>query len=117
MRSESLREPELNKLFRVVKKHAATDLNLRVGQPPMTRLCGDIRRMDMLPLTDEDMESLLYAIMNDQERQDLDLTGSVEFTHIVGADECRFRCRVSERQGQLSLSARLLDRASGQGAH
>ena len=40
-------------------KHEASDLHLKVGQPPMMRLRGDIRRMDMRPLTQEDMERLL----------------------------------------------------------
>jgi twitching motility protein PilT len=114
MQSEAHREPELNKLFRIVKKHSASDLNLRVGQPPMTGLRGDLRKMDMQPLTDEQMERLLFAIMNQQEREALQQTGSVEFTYVVGQNECRFRCRVAKQEGHPSLSARLLDQASGQ---
>ena len=38
------KEPEVNKLFRMVMKHEASDLHLKVGQPPMMRLRGDIRR-------------------------------------------------------------------------
>ena len=53
------REPEANKLFRMVMKHEGSDLHLKVGQPPMMRLKGDIRRADMRPLTQEDMERLL----------------------------------------------------------
>jgi len=44
------REPEVNKLFRMVMKHEASDLHLKVGQPPMMRLKGDIRRVEMRPL-------------------------------------------------------------------
>ena len=50
------REPEVNKLFRMVMKYEASDLHLKVGQPPMMRLRGDIRRVQMPPLTQEDME-------------------------------------------------------------
>ena len=32
------REPECNKLFRMVMKHEASDLHLKVGQPPMMRM-------------------------------------------------------------------------------
>jgi twitching motility protein PilT len=49
------KEPEVNKLFRTVMKLEASDLHLKVGQPPMMRLRGDIRRMEMRPLTQEDM--------------------------------------------------------------
>ena len=44
-------EPEVNKLFRAVMKFQASDLHLKVGQPPMMRLRGDIRRADLRPLT------------------------------------------------------------------
>src|SRR5882672_9196851 len=53
------KEPEANKLFRMVMKMQASDLHLKVGQPPMMRLRGDIRRADMRPLSQEDMERLL----------------------------------------------------------
>ncbi len=65
----SVREPEVNKLFRMVMKHEASDLHLKVGQPPMMRLRGDIRRVDMRPLTQEDMERLLLASLKDHHRR------------------------------------------------
>ena len=43
-------EPEVNKLFRLVMKMEASDLHLKVGQPPMMRLRGDMRRTEMRPL-------------------------------------------------------------------
>ena len=64
------REPEVNKLFRMVMKHEASDLHLKVGQPPMMRLRGDIRQMDMRPLTQEDMERLLLPHPERQAPQD-----------------------------------------------
>src|SRR5271170_7451846 len=88
---EGRREPEVNKLFRVVMKHEGSDLHLKVGLPPMMRLRGMIRRMEMRPLTQEDMERLLYPTLNEHHRTILDETGGVDYAHIIGADECRFR--------------------------
>ncbi len=64
------REPEVNKLFRMVMKLEASDLHLKVGQPPMMRLKGDIRRADMRPLTQEDMERLLLPTLDAQQAKD-----------------------------------------------
>ena len=64
------REPEVNKLFRMVMKYEASDLHLKVGQPPMMRLRGDIRRVHMPPLTQEDMERLLLPITEPPPSQD-----------------------------------------------
>jgi twitching motility protein PilT len=106
---QPLREPELNKLFRLVKKHEAYVLLLKVGEPPMMRLRGNIRRMDMRALSEADMQRLLYPIMDDQQRRSLDETGMVFFPHPVGRNEGGFACTVSQKDGQLSLSACLLE--------
>jgi twitching motility protein PilT len=100
------REPEVNKLFRMVMKHEASDLHLKVGQPPMMRLRGDIRRVDMRPLTQEDMERLLLPGLTARQRRILDDEGGVDFCHIVGNDECRFRVSLFRQRGKLSLVSR-----------
>src|SRR5579863_925522 len=93
------REPEINKLFRMVMKHEASDLHLKVGQPPMMRLRGDIRRADMRPLTQEDMERLLLPSLDGRQRKILDDEGGVDFCYVVGNDECRFRVSLFRQRG------------------
>src|SRR5438067_10570905 len=100
--AEVRREPEVNKLFRLVMKHEASDLHLKVGQPPMMRMRGDIRRVDMRPLTQEDMERLLLSILKPHHRKILDDEGGVDFAWIVGNDECRFRVSLFKQRGRLS---------------
>jgi len=106
-RSDELRrEPEVNKLFRLVMKHQGSDLHLKVGQPPMMRLRGDIRRMDMRPLTQEDMERLLLPCLNAKQRKILDEEGGVDYSYVIGNDECRFRVSLFKQRGRLSLVSR-----------
>jgi twitching motility protein PilT len=100
------REPEANKLFRMVMKYEASDLHLKVGQPPMMRLKGDIRRMEMRPLTQEDMERLLLPLLTPKQRKVLDDEGGVDFSYVVGQDECRFRVSLFRQRGRLSLVSR-----------
>src|SRR5215470_18562970 len=100
------REPEVNKLFRMVMKHEASDLHLKVGEPPMMRLRGDIRRADMRPLTQEDMERLLLPTLKEKHRKILEDEGGVDFSYVVGQDECRFRVSLFKQRGQLSLVSR-----------
>jgi len=106
--AEPRREPEVNKLFRMVMKHEGSDLHLKVGLPPMMRLKGVIRRMDMRPLTQEDMERLLYPALVPHQRRQLDETGGADYAYIVssGSDECRFRVSLFKQRGRLSLVAR-----------
>ncbi len=100
------KEPEVNKLFRLVMKMQASDIHLKVGQPPMMRLRGDIRRMDMRALTQEDMERLLLPNLQPKHRKILDEEGGVDFSYVIGADECRFRVSLFKQRGRLSLVAR-----------
>src|SRR5436190_5532611 len=103
---DARREPEVNKLFRMVMKHEASDLHLKVGQPPMMRIRGDIRRVEMRPLTQEDMERLLLSQLQPKHRKILDDEGGVDFSYVVGQDECRFRVSLFRQRGRLSLVAR-----------
>ncbi len=104
--AEARKEPEVNKLFRMVMKHEASDLHLKVGQPPMMRMRGDIRRMEMRPLTQDDMERLLLPALKENHRKILDEEGGVDFSYIIGQDECRFRVSLFKQRGKLSLVAR-----------
>src|SRR5262245_19158577 len=97
--AETKREPEVNKLFRMVMKHEASDLHLKVGQPPMMRMRGDIRKMEMRSLTQEDMERLLLTQLSPKHRKILDEEGGVDFSYVVGQDECRFRVSLFKQRG------------------
>jgi twitching motility protein PilT len=104
--AELRKEHEINKLFRVVMKHEGSDLHLKVSQPPMMRLKGIIRRMEMRPLTQDDMERLVYPTIDARQRRTLEETGGIDYAHIVGQDECRFRVNLFKQRGRLSLVAR-----------
>jgi twitching motility protein PilT len=104
--AELKREPEVNKLFRMVMKHQGSDLHLKVGQPPMMRLKGLIRRMDMRPLTQDDMERLLLPHLTERQRRILEEEGGVDFSYVIGQDECRFRVSLFRQRGRLSLVSR-----------
>jgi twitching motility protein PilT len=104
--TERLREPEVNKLFRLVMKHEASDLHLKVGQPPMMRLRGDIVRTDMRPLAQDDMERLLLPNLKPNHRKILEEEGGVDFSYVIGNDEARFRVSLFKQRGRLSLVSR-----------
>src|SRR5438876_7978428 len=95
------REPECNKLFRMVMKHEGSDLHMKAGLPPMMRLKGVIRQMSSPPLSQEDLERLLYPILTEHSRQLLEETGGADFAHVVGRDECRFRVNLFKQRGLL----------------
>jgi twitching motility protein PilT len=104
--AEVRREPEVNKLFRMVMKHQGSDLHLKVGMPPMMRLRGTMRQMEMKALSQEDMERLLLPTLDQRQHRVLEDTGGVDYAHVVGQDEGRFRVNLFRQRGRLSLVAR-----------
>jgi twitching motility protein PilT len=51
-------------------KNKASDLHLSAGLPPMIRVDGDMRRINVPPLEHRTVHSLVYDIMNDKQRKD-----------------------------------------------
>ncbi|MCP3868959.1 MAG: type IV pilus twitching motility protein PilT [Gammaproteobacteria bacterium] len=51
-------------------KHEASDLHLSSGLPPMIRVDGDIRRINVPALEHKTVHELVYDIMNDKQRKD-----------------------------------------------
>jgi twitching motility protein PilT len=104
--AEVKREPKINVLFRTVMKHEGSDLHLKVGLPPMMRLKGVIRKMELPPISQEQMERLFFEIMTPRQRVTLEETGGSDFAHVIGQDECRFRVNILKQRGYLGLVAR-----------
>jgi twitching motility protein PilT len=100
------REPEINKLFRAVMKHQASDLHMKVGQPPMMRLRGIIQRMNAPALTQENMEKLLMPMLNERQRRIFEDEGGVDLSYVIGNDECRFRVSMFKQRGRYGLISR-----------
>ena len=53
-------------------KNGASDLHLSAGLPPMIRVDGDVRRINVPPMEHKDVHSLVYDIMNDKQRKDFE---------------------------------------------
>ncbi len=61
-------------------KHNASDLHLSSGLPPMIRVDGDIRRINVPVLDHKSVHALVYDIMNDKQRKDYEEFLEVDFS-------------------------------------
>jgi len=61
-------------------KNNASDLHLSAGLPPMIRVDGDIRRINVPVLDHETVHALVYDIMNDKQRKDYEEFFEVDFS-------------------------------------
>ncbi len=61
-------------------KNDASDLHLSSGLPPMIRVDGDMRRINVPPLEHRTVHALVYDIMNDKQRKDYEEFLEVDFS-------------------------------------
>jgi twitching motility protein PilT len=60
---------DISELLAFSVKNKASDLHLSAGLPPMIRVHGDVRRINLPPLEHKDVHSMIYDIMNDSQRK------------------------------------------------
>ncbi|MBE7547875.1 transporter [Candidatus Kuenenia stuttgartiensis] len=60
---------DIMELLAFATKESASDVHISSGEPPMIRIHGDMRKIDMPPLMREDVHTVLYNILNDQQRK------------------------------------------------
>ena len=60
---------DITQLLAFSVKNKASDLHLSSGLPPMIRVNGDVRRINVDPLEHKDVHSMVYDIMNDSQRK------------------------------------------------
>lgn len=61
---------DITELLAFTVKNRASDLHLSSGLPPMIRVDGDVRRINVPPLDHKMVHGLVYDIMNDKQRKD-----------------------------------------------
>ncbi len=70
----------LDDLLAFAVKHNASDLHLSSGLPPMVRIDGEIRRIDLPTLAHQEVHDLVYDIMSDRQRKDFDEFFEIDFS-------------------------------------
>jgi len=98
-------EPELNKFFRAAIKTRASDLHLKVGQPPKLRLYGSLKNTTGEIMTEKRMEELVFEILSPAQKEFFLQHGTLDFAHEVDGEN-RFRINIFRQRGMISLAAR-----------
>ncbi len=107
-------ELEVDKLFRALVKLEGSDLHLKVNMPPHVRVRGSLRPLNRPPISDEEMERMLFELIDcdhrlkDRRRKIFDEDGGVDFAHSMLVDDTtwRFRVNILQQMGHMGLVAR-----------
>ena len=84
---------DVTELLAFSVKNKASDLHLSADLPPMIRVDGDIRRINVPPLDHKAVQAMLYDIMNDRQRKDFEEFLETDFSFEI-PDLARFRVNV-----------------------
>jgi twitching motility protein PilT len=74
---------DITELLAFSAKQGASDLHLSAGLPPMIRVDGDVRRINVPPLDHTQVHELIYDIMNDKQRKDFEEFFETDFSFEV----------------------------------
>jgi twitching motility protein PilT len=100
--------PKIELLLEEVIKKRASDLHLQVGLPPMLRIDGALAASTGAPiLTEEMVETLVFAILDDDQKQILLKDKDFDFSFAFG-DLGRFRVNAFHERGNLAAALRLI---------
>ncbi len=100
--------PRIEVLLEEVIKKKASDLHLQVGLAPMLRVDGALTPVPSAdPLTEEAVEGLIFAILDEDQKQILLKDKEFDFSFAFG-DLGRFRVNAFHERGNLAAALRLI---------
>ncbi len=74
---------DITELLAFGVKNGASDLHLSAGLPPMIRVDGDVRRINLPAMDHKEVHGLIYDIMNDKQRKDFEEFLETDFSFEV----------------------------------
>ena len=74
---------DIAELLAFAVKNKASDLHLSAGMPPIIRVDGDMRRLNVPELDNKVLAELIYSTMNDHQRRDFEADLEVDFSYAV----------------------------------
>ncbi|MGA2616704.1 MAG: type IV pilus twitching motility protein PilT [Thermoguttaceae bacterium] len=95
----------IEKLLQTVVKRKASDLHITVGQPPVLRIDGRLKKLETKVLEPEDTVNLMKSIAPDRCQQELQQVGGSDFGFAFG-DLARFRVSIFKQKGYVGMVLR-----------
>jgi twitching motility protein PilT len=84
---------DISELLNFSVKNGASDLHLSADMPPMVRVDGDLRKLNVPPLDHKTVSQLLYSIMTDTQRKEFEQEMEADFSFAI-PQLARFRVNV-----------------------
>lgn len=100
-------KPKLNELLEVLVKEEGSDLHLKVGEPPVIRIDGRLKRLEYPTLSPKDIEEIAYNILDERQKNMLETEKELDMAYSL-AGTARFRVNVFLQNSKLGLVFRFI---------
>jgi len=97
----------LDEVFQIMKDKGASDLHLTVGISPVLRIEGGLFATPFEPLTPEMVQSLIYSIMSEEQRQRFESSNELDFAFSLKSIG-RMRVNVYRQRGSVGVAIRAI---------
>ena len=81
---------DITELLAYSVQHGASDLHLSTGSPPLIRVDGDVRKLNIAAFDAKEVNALVYDIMSDRQRKEYEEKLEVDFSFEI-PNLARFR--------------------------
>src|SRR5258707_4660969 len=98
---------DIAELLAFAVKNRASDLHLSAGLPPMIRVHGDIRRINLPPMEHEDVHAMVYDIISDAQRKMYEEMPECDFSFGI-PNLARFRVNAYNQQRGAAVAFRTI---------
>ena len=95
--------------LRAAIKYGGSDLHFKADAKPRIRIAGSIRSLSVDPLTNDDIEEMIFAVMDERLKEIYQKNGAVDFAYDIPGED-RFRINVFRQRGLTSIAARRVER-------
>jgi len=106
------KEIEIDTIFRLAIKYEASDIHLQVGRPPIFRIKGTLKTLDMPPISESDMIKLTFPMMDQRNLDIFQKNGGADYskTLVHENEPWRFRVNLFTQLGLIGMVARKIER-------
>ncbi|MBI5848158.1 MAG: PilT/PilU family type 4a pilus ATPase [Nitrospirae bacterium] len=96
---------DIQMLLKYLRESKATDLQLTAGVPPSLKMSTELKRMNMPPLTPDNMKNYAQTLMDDEQQATFQTASNLDFA-FTNKEYGRFRVNIYKQRNSVSITLR-----------
>lgn len=93
---------DILKLLERINKKEVSDLHLTANSPPMIRSYGEIKPLDIEPLSSEEIKQMVYSILTEEQKRHFEAEKDLDFSFSPSLDS-RYRVSIYQQRGMTEI--------------